>query len=569
MTADAARDGEDATLLAWAAGGAVLAACIDLLVAVVLGLVEAPSDPRLPSARDFALPLGGVALLSFAAGAAAWRNPARTLPLAAAFHAAVAAGGWWYVDRHLGSFPVPLLGALGAHALFAALAMVGAASVRGDAPGRAATKGASAAGAAAENLESVLVAIVFALVIRHFAVEAYKIPTQSMAPTLLGDDPKRGPGDRVLVKKWDAVLGGPERWETWVFRPPLDRTINYVKRAVGFGGETVEIRDGDLYVDGVIARKPPKVREEMWFPVWPSPAVRKPPASAGVPWVGEGFRREGEDGFVVAGATERRLLRFEGSVLDSVLGAGGSRSVGDVRLSFDVEGAEPGTEIVVRIAGRGGPCEVTVAADGTSLVTDRNGRRKVIGSGPVVDGPVESVEVSFSDLALECRINGRVVTPLLECEPLPAGERPTLGVSFGVEKGGATFRGVRLDRDVYYTNQGTTRFEVPEGHVLFFGDNSGHSQDARLWRGYEIVETGGARRTFWSEHPPSERDGSVEFRDRNGVLRSFASTEVRIADSTVPLPYVPLADLHGRAFAIFWPPRGVTKVEGGRVGVLR
>jgi len=413
-----------------------------------------------------------------------------------------------------------------------------------------------------ENLESVLVAIVFALVIRHFAVEAYKIPTASMEPTLLGDNDRRGPGDRVLVKKWPALLRGPERYEVWVFRPPLDRTINYVKRVGGLPGETVEIDDGDLYVGGAISRKPPLTREEMWYAVWPDPFGTAAPES---PWAGEGFRKDGEDGFRVEGATERRLLRYDRPIRDAVYGRSGSNLVGDVRVRFDVENAEPGTGIVVRIIGRGGPVEMRLAADGME------GGSKVGGSeGILVDPPrepIRSLEVSFADLWFEMIANGKRIAggPV---DPLPYGERPSYSVAFGVEKGGATFRDVRLDRDVFYDDP--CRFTVPEGHYFFLGDNSSHSQDSRKWAGWEIRESG-SERVFYADERPralAGKEGRVGFRDRNGVLREFDARDVTTSSGKVPMSFVPKADLHGRAFAIFWPPRWFTKQPGGRVRFL-
>lgn len=562
----AGREEEGSTLLAWATGGAVLAACLDLLVAVVLALAEVPAASRGATVRDLALPLAGVSLASMAVAAATWLRPARALPAAALFHAAVAVLGWWWAGKSLGGIPRPLLAALGVHAAFAAVAMAGAAVEARAGGGRAGERLSSAAGAVAENLESVLVAIVFALVIRHFAVEAYKIPTQSMAPTLLGDDARRGPGDRVLVKKWDAAIGGPDRWEIWVFRPPLDRTINYVKRVAGLGGETVEIEDGDLYVDGTIARKPPRTREEMWYPVWPRADGGREPAS---PWSGEGFRKEGEDGFAVAGATERRLLRWERTVYDGATPGTGSSPVGDLRLRFEVAGAEPGTVLVVRITGRGGPCEARIPVEGGTVEATVNGAPAAPtpgGGGTAARGPVTSVEVFHADLQFGVRLDGGAALAA-ETAALPPGGRPSFSVSFGVEKGGATFRGVRLDRDVHYT--GSHRFTVPEGHFFFLGDNSASSQDSRMWRGWETTETREGGRAFVSEaRPYAGEDGRLEFRDRNGVSRSFAPGEVRISDGVVPVPFVPRADLHGRAFAIFWPPRWFTRMEGGRVRVL-
>ncbi len=107
-----------------------------------------------------------------------------------------------------------------------------------------------------EWVKSISVAILLFLVIRTFAVEAFKIPTGSMEKTLLV-------GDFLLVNK--AVYGAqvpftevrlpafdqPDRGDVVVFEFPLDRSKNYVKRVVGLPGDRVAMRRGRVYVNGV------------------------------------------------------------------------------------------------------------------------------------------------------------------------------------------------------------------------------------------------------------------------------------------------------------------------------
>jgi signal peptidase I len=106
-----------------------------------------------------------------------------------------------------------------------------------------------------EWVKSISVAILLFLVIRTFAVEAFKIPTGSMERTLLV-------GDFLLVNK--AVYGAqvpftairlpafdsPERADVVVFQYPIDPSKNYVKRVVGLPGDRVSMRHGELYLNG-------------------------------------------------------------------------------------------------------------------------------------------------------------------------------------------------------------------------------------------------------------------------------------------------------------------------------
>lgn len=104
--------------------------------------------------------------------------------------------------------------------------------------------------------EAVLLAVALALVLRGFVVEAFRIPSGSMAPTLLS-------GDHVLVWKLAygvrlpftrlrlADLGAPRRGDVVVFASPRDPAADLVKRVVGVPGDVVELRDQVLYVNGV------------------------------------------------------------------------------------------------------------------------------------------------------------------------------------------------------------------------------------------------------------------------------------------------------------------------------
>ena len=112
-----------------------------------------------------------------------------------------------------------------------------------------------------EGIRAVSTAIVLFLLIRTFFVEAFKIPTGSMENTLLV-------GDFLLVNK--AVYGSevpvlhtrlpgfaePERMDVIVFFPPHDPTKNYVKRLVGMPGDTLEMRDKVLYINGEAQDEP-------------------------------------------------------------------------------------------------------------------------------------------------------------------------------------------------------------------------------------------------------------------------------------------------------------------------
>jgi signal peptidase I len=105
-----------------------------------------------------------------------------------------------------------------------------------------------------EWIESIVVAFILAMIIRAFLVQAFKIPTGSMRPTLLE-------GDVILVDKFSYGAKVPftnlrlpgirkmQRGDVVVFIYPEDHKKDFIKRLVGLPGETVEIKNGTLYIN--------------------------------------------------------------------------------------------------------------------------------------------------------------------------------------------------------------------------------------------------------------------------------------------------------------------------------
>ena len=171
-----------------------------------------------------------------------------------------------------------------------------------------------------DTVESIWVAIVLAFVLRAFMIEAFVIPTGSMAPRLMGEhwdltcevcghryayglrrevpygqevnrNEKAPPnpqaqcpncgskyrraayvngGDRVLVLKYLYRFREPEPWDVVVFRNPQNNRENYIKRLIGLPGETIEIIHGDVFVKTSpeapwkIRRKTRRAQQAMW-----------------------------------------------------------------------------------------------------------------------------------------------------------------------------------------------------------------------------------------------------------------------------------------------------------------
>jgi signal peptidase I len=104
-----------------------------------------------------------------------------------------------------------------------------------------------------EYFESIVIAVVLALFVRTFVFQAYKIPTGSMENNLLI-------GDHLLVNKFVYGTAGPEksllpmddihRGDVIVFKFPEDPSRDFIKRVIGLPGETLEVRQKKVYIDG-------------------------------------------------------------------------------------------------------------------------------------------------------------------------------------------------------------------------------------------------------------------------------------------------------------------------------
>lgn len=121
-----------------------------------------------------------------------------------------------------------------------------------------------------EYAESIVLAVLLAVFVRTFFLQAFKIPTGSMRPTLME-------GDRILV---DKVVYGiqipfthrrlpavrkPQRGDLVVFRSPDDIHRDFIKRLAAVGGDEVEIRDLRLWINGRLLTEPPVFRERVYY----------------------------------------------------------------------------------------------------------------------------------------------------------------------------------------------------------------------------------------------------------------------------------------------------------------
>lgn len=453
-------------------------------------------------------------------------------------------------------------------------------------------------GSVRRTLQVVIIAFVLVLVFRAFFVEAFLIPTGSMAPTLLGrhlrvrsaqtgftwavsasaedrfvdeievsdpaapsliiEDPLAmiRPGDRIFVMKFAYMLRSPSRWEVAVFKNPEKPEENFIKRLVGLPGETVWLVDGDVFTAPAgashdepdawsVARKPARVQDRLWWPVFssrhaPLDADHSGDSGARIawegPWSGDGwsrtgrtYRAEGAGPTSLAWNTalwpitdwtpyndtpaqRRRLLEYP--VSDLRLRAAVTPDSGDatVRAVLEARG--------VRFEG-----ELTPGRAALRMIEQGGAAREVSSEfAGLPAGRPTNVALAHADQRVELLVDGRMLLTLdygwgpwerlarstgltveqarvLALERDPGALREPgrfLSPEARWEFDGAaiTLARVGLDRDVHYQpgvfegalfgspGRATHPSTLPTlGPDEFFalGDNSGPSRDGRLW----------------------------------------------------------------------------------------
>lgn len=437
-----------------------------------------------------------------------------------------------------------------------------------------------------DTVQTVLTALILAFIFRAFLVEQFIIPTGSMAETLLGahasrvcpacgwqydfapaadgdstgrhfrrppevlcpncqlrliptaEDTFPKAGDRILVSKAPYGIGGPlgpRRWDVIVFRDPASPDLHYIKRIVGLPGETVEIIDGDVFINGRIERKPPDVQRRLWFIVYDQAHAPDPGAASGrVPrWMP--LEAPGDRGW--SGVTSRVIRHAAGDDVPRTIAfnpdtgreylldlygynrRSSGAYVGDVRILAEL--TPRGGAGWIRWELRRPPhrFELTLDHAGQATLTMRSAQEPadetLLGSaripGGLRPGRPTVIEFGHVDYRVYAAVNGRELlastddryAPRLDVLRAARGARP---VALAITARGLDLelRGLRIDRDVHYTLSGRTRRATP-GHPFalhddeFFvlGDNSPDSHDSREWS-----ETG-------PHLPPGTRAGIV------------------------------------------------------------
>ncbi|MBX3437726.1 MAG: signal peptidase I [Planctomycetaceae bacterium] len=346
----------------------------------------------------------------------------------------------------------------------------------------------------------------------------------------------RNEGDQLLVQKNFFDYRKPRRWEVVVFRHPDDPEQAYVKRVVGLPSEEIRLIDGDVYVKGVLQRKPLSVQRSMRIAVYDNDFApldvdwepRWQPREANSRWAPDGnaFVHRGTAPRTTTGANPeihwlsyRHRMRpesrhtpaeslqswndeappseenFQAAVITDVYGYNHPQSA---ERSFAVHDLM--VEAVINAPDRTGEFRIRMH-DGWhwfDAVFDFDKRRvrllsedssEVLRSAPMpqalLRGPVV-VEMSLFDRQVLLAADGE---QLLEALPYAAEDQPRQltdePIRLGATRGDVRVEQLRLYRDVYYTPKHADSphepFVVGDDQLFVLGDNSPVSVDSRSW----------------------------------------------------------------------------------------
>jgi hypothetical protein len=389
-----------------------------------------------------------------------------------------------------------------------------------------------------------------------------------------------------------------------IFKYPLNRAQNFVKRLVGMPGEHLRIENGDLWYRSGASdpwqhlRRPPAVLDAQLKPL----DLRDPPG--GVYWTVEpssAGKADGRDCRVEGNAVLRFVADGGGPIVDTYShgypagmqpylhaeGRSGQHEVGDLRArgsirahagfeSLVVELRETGRNYHFEIPGPAAPASATprVSSEGKPGAPNPVGEKLAGASHLPADKWVDFSAQNIDDV-LTLAIDGAVVAEL-DVPPCNGTARES-GVSLQLTGGGAELEHLRVLRDIYYTSaeNGECEWMIPKDQYFMLGDNTQNSSDSREWKYIDMSWRGmpagvtavrgnqrGTRGSIGNTadaNPIDLRIGSEIYtflRDVWGELWIFPRHDELPGPSDARIdsaPFVPRNLITGRAVAVFWP----------------
>ncbi|MFC1635410.1 signal peptidase I [Planctomycetota bacterium] len=339
-------------------------------------------------------------------------------------------------------------------------------------------------------------------------------------------------GDRILVLKCIYQFFEPKRWDVVVFKNPPEPTINYIKRLIGRPGEKVQIIDGDIFINDQIARKPAKVQNELWMPVYNNdfqPVRPEKGAFKNHIWR-QPFKNVGDSQWVTADNENPTRFSLNDSsgqihtlVYDTTIGNsfrstyayndvdyyGNMPYCSDLMVRFDCLVASPEGSVGIALSKYETTYRAKVDLNSRTLVVTKQekGRQPETLAEMPIEQPATNkqrlVEFAYIDRQLVFEYDGTKWThdlgrDLSDIRQVRKDVEPRMEI-FG--SGSLTLSHIVIFKDIHYTelrygNSGEygratkDAFVLEEDQFFVLGDNSPNSEDCRWWSRAGIANQG-------------------------------------------------------------------------------
>ena len=350
-------------------------------------------------------------------------------------------------------------------------------------------------------------------------------------PLMTGEEMPVANGDRILVLKCIYQFIEPKRWDVIVFKNPPEPTINYIKRLIGLPGESIQIIDGDIYVDGQICRKPPKIQNELLMPVYDNDyqPVRPDDGSFNGHLWQQPFKNVGDSKWVIADSSSPTIFRLDSPadqintlVYDTSIGNNFKATYAydnintysympncsDLMVRFESRSADSQGSIGVALSKYGTNYKAWIKASGEMVITkNKDGGQDEELDRKSIDLPAagKTAPVKFANIdhRLIFEYGGEKLTVDLGRDQEGAGKiaediEPRVEI-FG--SGKLTLSHISIFRDIHYTKEKYANsyehgraienpFVLGKDEFFVLGDNSPNSEDGRWWNRAGVANKG-------------------------------------------------------------------------------
>jgi len=349
-------------------------------------------------------------------------------------------------------------------------------------------------------------------------------------PLMTGEEMPVANGDRILVLKCIYQFLEPKRWDVIVFKNPPEPTINYIKRLIGLPGESIQIIDGDIYVDGQISRKPAKIQNELFMPVYDNdyqPARPGDGSFNGHLWQ-QPFRKVPDSKWVTTDSKNPTIFRLDSSVdnslvydtsigndfkatyaYDNVDTYGYMPYCSDLMVRFDSRSADSQGRIGAALSKYETNYKAWVETSGEMVITkNQGGGQDMELARKSIDRPAGGKTVPFKFANVDHRLIFEYGDEKLTCDlgrNLQDAGQITENIEPRVEifgSGKLTLSHIAIFRDIHYTKvkfansyeHGRATKEDPfvlgQDEFFVLGDNSPNSEDGRWWNRAGVANKG-------------------------------------------------------------------------------